>query len=153
MPNLIAIYGPSDEPRIDDQLERLSRATAAARQRDVGYLEVRRQPQAAIFRDLAGLDEHTFAVLLICGSDEVARWDQVVEPDEIWRDGKEGVAGSSPAEGFIGTPRYSRVCATSARPAAGAAVSTERPRTSTDASLSASSSRIACSRPSCARWP
>lgn len=85
MPNLIAIYGSSDEPRVDEQLERLSSATSDARQRDVGYLEVRRQPQAAMFRDLAGLDEQTFAVLLICGSDEVARWGHVVEPDEIWR--------------------------------------------------------------------
>ena len=85
MPNLIAIYGPPDEPRVDEQLERLSKATSAARQREIGYLEVRRQPQAAMFRDLAGLDEQTFAVLLICDSDEVVRWDDVVDPDEIWR--------------------------------------------------------------------
>jgi len=85
MPSLITIYGPPGERRVDEQLERLSRATPAASQRDVGYLEVRRQPQAAMFRDLAGLDEQTFAVLLICDSVEVGRWDDVVEPDDIWR--------------------------------------------------------------------
>lgn len=85
MPNFVAIYGPSGEPRVDDQLGRLSQAASAARERDLGYLEVRRQPQAAMFRELAGLDEQTFAVLLIRDSDEVARWDRLVEPDEIWR--------------------------------------------------------------------
>src|SRR5688500_3816380 len=85
MPNLVAIYGPPDEPRVDEQLARLSGATSAARQRDVGYLEVRRQPQAATFRDLAGLDEQTFAVLLIRDSDEAARWGHVVAPDDIRR--------------------------------------------------------------------
>ena len=85
MASLIAIYGPPGERRVDDQLEWLSKATSAARRRGVGYLEVRRQPQAAMFRDLAGVDEQTFAVLLIRDSDELARWDDVVEPDDIWR--------------------------------------------------------------------
>ena len=85
MPSLTAIYGPPGEHRVDDQLERLSQATSAARQRDVGYLEVRRQPQAAMFRDLAGLEEQSFAVVLICDSEEIARWNGVVEPDDIWR--------------------------------------------------------------------
>jgi hypothetical protein len=85
MATLIAIYGSSGERRVDEQLELLSRATAGARRRDVGYLEVRRQPQAAMFRELAGLDAQTFAVLLIRDSDEVARWDHVVEPADIWR--------------------------------------------------------------------
>ena len=85
MPTLIAIYGPSGERRVDEQLEQLSRATADARRRDVGYLEVRQQPQPAMFRELAGLDAQTFAVLLIRDSEEIARWDHVVEPAEIWR--------------------------------------------------------------------
>jgi len=85
MPSLIAIYGPDEETRVDEQLERLSRATAEARRRDVGYLEVRRQPQAAIFRQLADLAPDVFAVLLISDNAEIARWDHVVEPDAIWR--------------------------------------------------------------------
>ena len=85
MPSLIAIYGPDEEARVDEQLKRLSRATAGAGRRDVGYLEVRRQPQAAMFRELANLAPASFAVLLIRDSAEVARWDHVVEPDEIWR--------------------------------------------------------------------
>ena len=85
MPNLIAIYGPDDEDRVDEQLERLSQATESAGQRDVGYLEVRRQPQAAMLRELAGLGPDVFAVLLIRDSTEVARWGDVVEPEDIWR--------------------------------------------------------------------
>ena len=85
VPRLIAIYGPDEEARVDEQLERLSRATDEARRRDVGYLEVRRQPQAARFRELANLAPDAFAVLLISDSTEVARWDHVVEPDDIWR--------------------------------------------------------------------
>ncbi len=85
MANLVAIYGGPRERRVDEQLAKLSGATAAARQRDVGYLEVRRQPQAAIFCELAGLDDQTFAVLLIRGDEEVARWRHLVEPDDIWR--------------------------------------------------------------------
>ena len=85
VPNLIAIYGPGEEARVDEQLERLSEATAEARRRDVGYLEVRRQPQAARFRELANLAPDVFAVLLISDGAEVARWDHVVEPDDIWR--------------------------------------------------------------------
>ena len=85
MPNFVAIYGSDQEPRVEEQLERLSRATAGARERDVGYLEVRRQPQAEMFRELAGLPPHAFAVLLVRDGAEVARWDHVVEPDDIWR--------------------------------------------------------------------
>lgn len=85
MPSFIAIYGPDEEARVDEQLERLSRATAGARRRDVGYLEVRRQPQAAMFRELAGLAADAFAVLLIRDGTEVARWDDVVEADDVWR--------------------------------------------------------------------
>jgi hypothetical protein len=83
--NLIAIYGPDDEARVDEQLERLSHATAAARRRDIGYLEVRRQPQADTFRELANMGPSAFAVLLIRDNAEVARWDHVVQPEDIWR--------------------------------------------------------------------
>ena len=72
------------EARVDEQLERLSRATDEARRRDVGYLEVRRQPQAARFRALADLAPDAFAVLLVSDGAEVARWDHVVEPNDIW---------------------------------------------------------------------
>ena len=85
MPTLIAIYGSQDEARVGCQLERLSRATAAARDRNVGYLEVRRQPQREMFHELAGLAPDAFAILLIRDGAEIARWDDVVEPDAIWR--------------------------------------------------------------------
>ena len=62
VPSLIAICGPDDEARVDEQLKRLSRATDDARRRDLGYLEVRRQPQAARFRELADLAPDAFAV-------------------------------------------------------------------------------------------
>jgi len=47
MANLVAIYGGDGDTRVDDQLARLADATHEARERDIGYLEVRRMPQEA----------------------------------------------------------------------------------------------------------
>lgn len=85
MANLIAIYGPAAEPRVDEQLRRLARVTADARRRDVGYLEVRRQPQASMFCEIAGVEPDAFAVVLVRDGAEVARWDDVVDPADVWK--------------------------------------------------------------------
>jgi hypothetical protein len=69
-----------------------------------------------------------------------------------WTHGKEGVDGSTPSEGFRLLPAQRRI------PLSGSAACSllgvhGRPRTSTVGALRSSSSRIACSRPSRARWP
>src|SRR5581483_5855114 len=70
-------------------------------------------------------------------------------------DGKEGVDGSSPSEGFSFLPAYSSLSFSGVTPAGGFGV--HRASTSVHGSNSgafnASRSLIACSRPSRARWP
>jgi hypothetical protein len=82
--NLVAIYGPPGDSRVDEQLRLLSTATDAARERGVGYLEVRRMPQSAGFREIEQLEEHEFAVVLVRDGASIARWNEVVEPNDIW---------------------------------------------------------------------
>jgi hypothetical protein len=84
MPNLVVIYGPDRDDRVDRQLELLSHATSQARQRDVGYLEVRRMPQEELFRQMADIAPDEFAVLLVRDGEAVARWDEPTDPAAVW---------------------------------------------------------------------
>lgn len=66
------------EARVGQQLRLLAGATAEARDRDVGYLETGAMPQAAMFREMAGLAEDVFAVVLVHDGAGIQRWDAVV---------------------------------------------------------------------------
>jgi hypothetical protein len=85
MSRLVVVYGPDGDARVDEQMRRLAADTDGARDRDVGYLEVRRQRDPASLQDLAGLGREDFAVLLI-GLDrtEQQRWTEPVDAATIW---------------------------------------------------------------------
>ena len=85
MSNLVAIYGGPEDHRVDAQLARLANATDEARIRDIGYLEVRRMPQEAQFREIEGLGPEEFMVVLVRDGAAVGRWPTVVDPAEVWR--------------------------------------------------------------------
>lgn len=85
MSNLVAVYGGEHEARVDEQLARLATATDEARERDIGYLEVRRMPQEALFREMEGLGpDEDFRVVLVRDGAAVQRWQDVVDPADIW---------------------------------------------------------------------
>lgn len=67
-----------------EQLRLLSQATEKARERNISYLEVRRMPDEAGFRELAGVEPDEFAVVMVRDGEAVRRWQDVTEPQELW---------------------------------------------------------------------
>jgi hypothetical protein len=83
---LVVVFGSHADGRVDEQLRELSRDLDGAREREVGFVEVRQTPQPAEFRELAGVEEGEFAVLVF-GKDgtEKSRAEGVLPVDELWR--------------------------------------------------------------------
>ena len=82
--NILAIYGPVGDVRVDEQLVALSKVTDEARERDVGYMEVRRMPQEAHWRALAGVGPDEFAVVMVRDGEAVGQWSDVSDPAQFW---------------------------------------------------------------------
>jgi hypothetical protein len=85
MTQIVAVFGPDGNDRVDDQIARLAADLDGARERDVGYLAVRRGGAPASFRLLADVRPDEFVVVLI-GHDrtEKQRWTEPVDAATVW---------------------------------------------------------------------
>ena len=92
-PRSVMIFAAPADPQRREQLDALAFDAAAAARRDVIVVDVAERLDALALCDLYRVAPGGFAVVLIGrAGDELERWEEPVETDELWRliDGLDG---------------------------------------------------------------
>jgi hypothetical protein len=85
-PRSVMVFSAPADPERREQLDALAFDGAAAARRDVIVVDVAERLDALALCDLYRVAPGAFTVVLIGRSgDELERWEQPVETDELWR--------------------------------------------------------------------
>jgi hypothetical protein len=85
-PRSVMVFSAPADPQRREQLDALAFDSAAAARRDVIVVDVAERLDALALCDLYRVPPGSFTVLLIGrGGDELERWEEPVETDELWR--------------------------------------------------------------------